>query len=889
MPSTTIRVGPEEPKPTHHLRVVGGGKDIGIILCDGSGRPDPYQISRDRLATMSLKISQGNAKYSDSELPFSPMPQDNWIGGRGNETYEDDVTAFFDSRNMNTMFAGKAFLAGQMGIAKGNRNIQYNIGGSVAWQPLLAGDRHYLAVKFQADANYTADKYSMLLKRVGDPGTCTMRLREDTTGNPGTVLVTKTLTAAQVDDILGIWQYFGSVAQALTLNDYYWLEIYGVATDSDLNHWKVAVDVAPPTSTTKESSDGSSWTGSGIDLYWQIKDADDLPDRAWQFAYRGAEYIMLDYDDAVPVCYIVGDRGAADPNGGNMNQLIDATKSWTVDEHVGKVVKITTGPGSSEAQPWRVITGNDTGYLSISPNWKITHTTDTEYVICGGDKVVKVWAATLCTGDIFDVQVVDDRVYLARGASTNMWRIRAYNNAGAWTELGVADGTNKADRLGVVNHRETGLTKRQIWRGLNDTVQVSRGDVPAWGTDVTFGAGIDVGDKEDLIQNLVEYVDPDYGNKILWVLKKGSIWAIKLDIPDMVQLPEMKNVLSDNNSLVAIVHDTYLYFTLLTGGLERFYSEILDDIGPNRGRGLPAGRLGPISDLMGYPGKFYASVNAGTGFSSILGYDGSWHDKYRADEAGQPILSLGFQVVPGATLDRLWFVEGSTIKWIPFPSETIYPYNDATYPYTHEGVLVLSRMHAGMVDLLKLFDSLSVFADELEEGVCWIEADYKVDSETAVWTPFTNSFYESPSHERNLVSLGDECITGKYLMLRLRLQTSNNLKTPIVRATLVDSVSRIKTKFGYVCQVLFETHPKDLNSRPDDYYEDGLAKIDDFDELADTLTILELSANTRIFDGLRVFCEAPALRPIYQSSSEGKEGFIGTLPITQVLRAEESE
>lgn len=892
MPSESVRVSPDEPNPTHHLRLRGGDYDIPLITCEPDGTPSPLAIQRDRLVSTSLKITEGNPKHSDFELPFTPMSQEDFSGGRGNERFEDDVTRFLDSRNLNTMHDGKVFLAGQQHLTKGYRNIQYNIQGSVSWQSLLpSGDRRYLAVKFTADATYTLDKIGLLLKKHGTPGTFTVRLRQDSAGNPGTVLATKTLTAASVDDVLGIWQFFGSVAQALTSAADYWLEVYGDSSDNDQNHWKIAVDANPAAGTTKESSNGSTWTASGVNLYWQVRDADDFPDRVFMFEYRGGAYLIFDYDDADPKLFLLGDRGVADSNSGNLSLLNDATKSWTIDEHVGRVVWIIKGPGALEAQPWRVI--NDTGstFLGVSPAWKITHTTDTEYVILGGDTWIEV-TGVIGTDAIYDVLKVDGEFWLSRGESVKIRRCRQYNNAGTFTSQGLdTTGNIYADRLEIVHHNETSIGKRQLWRALNDTVQVSRADIPAWAADPSFGTGIAVGDVEDKIQTLIEYVDPVYGNKILWVLKKGSWWAVKNDIPDMIPLKEMRTVASDNNSRAALVHNLFLYGTMLKG-IERFYNDVLDDVGPNQDRGFPALRQGPIYDMIGYPGRLFACVNAGTtGYSSVhANYGGGWHELYRSDELGQPITRLFIQVIPGeSNPDRLYFVEGNQVKWLPLPSETVDPTDDSNYPYTHEGVLVMSRQYAGMQDITKLNDSLKVMADNLEEDVTWIEADYKVDDENAAWTPFTEFFVTSPNQEINFVESGNPSVTGKFVMVRLRFQTSDQYKSPHMRATLTNTLSRIPTKFGYVATVRLSTQPKDLLGNPDDYYEDGLQKILDLDALAETLIVLEMTSVLKLFDEQRVVIDAPTLRP-YKNSQTGQiEGYIGTLPITQVYRAETGE
>ena len=884
-----VIVSPDAPRPTHHLRLVGGGKDIGLILCNPDGKPNPYAINRDRLQSTSLKISQGDAEYSDYELPFTPVAQQTWSGGRALESLDDDITRFFDSYNLNTMFSGKAFLGPLVHVGKGNRELSMNWPGSVSWQAML-GSRRILAAKFTPANSYTAQKISVLLKKKGTPADLKVEIwSHDSVNDQPSAKLDGFVFSASTVDVVGKTRT-GSLplTVSLTGGTAYWLYIEADAGDGTDDHWLIGVDANSSPPATKESSDGVSWIWSGVDLYYLIRDNDETtPDRVFFFTYKGGLYCITDIDGSGPKLWLNGDRGVADANTGNLTRLNDGSKSWAVNEWAGCVVLITAGPGSLEERPWRTIISNDATYLVVDEPWKVEHTTATEYVILGADKWQQL--GSIGTDSVYDVLVVDDRFYLARGSANFIMRVRFYNNAGAWTMETQAESVNSnyADRLALVHHNDTTIGKRQIWRALNDNVEISRGDVPAWGTDITFGAAIQVGDKEDKIQRLIEYVNPSNNQKILWVMKKGSVWAVSDDIPDMIQLKEMRTVTSENNSRAALVHNLYLYFSLLQG-LERFYENVVDDIGPNRDRGFPPERQGSFYMLEGYPGRFFGAYNAGSdGYSAVLANNGAgWHEYYRSDERGQDIKGLAIQVVPGSNMDRLWFIEGNTFRWLGLPSETLDPLEDPNFEYTWEGYLVTPRIYVRMTDITKLYDSLKIMADNLQEDVCWIEADYLVDDEGAEWTPLPNTFTQSPSQEINLVERGKQSVTGKFLMLRLRFISTDKTKTPELNAYVLNIVSRIPTKFGYVATVRLDARPRDLNGEPDAYHENGLDKIADLDELADSLQVLEMSSTLKLFHGKRVFIDAPTLRPLYESG-EG-EGYIGILPITQVGDAEEA-
>lgn len=889
-------VGPDVPNPTHHARLVGGGKDIGLILVDDAGKRNPYAMGRSRLQTAALKTAQGATKYSDFQPPFAPMPQETWAGGRAQETYEDDVTRYLDSKSLQTLFSDKTFLAGQPQFSKGYRDMNYYVPGDVTFQPLLpSGDRHYLEVAFTPDSTYTADELAMLLRAVGTPADLTIDLMSDSAGDPNAVLKTVTISTSDVDDdVLSRWVFKTiSSGQSVSSGTVYHLRVTPDSGDGDTDHWEIAVDASAGAGNTQESSDNSTWTTSGVDLYFQIRDADDPADRVFMFRYKGAIYCLLDYDDANPVLYCMGYRGAADSNTGVLSRLVDGAASWDVDEHVGKVAYIDDGPGSLEAQPWRIITGNDASYLEVSPDWKVEHTNSTEYVILGGDEWIEV-TGVLGTDHIYDVEVVDGIVYLARGDAALIRSFKLYDNAGTWDSDTDEDAAAYADLLKVVHHNDTTIGKRQMWRAVRSDGEVSRADLPGWGGDFSFGTGIVVGDLYDRMVNLDEYVDPALGDKIPWVFKKGSVWAVKDDIPDLIPLKEMAAVASDNNASATLVHNLFLYWTMFHGGLERFYQDLVTDMGPNRDRGLPELRQGPITDLIGYPGVFFASVNGeGSGYSSILGNNGgdNWHEQYRSDELGKEIKAIFIEVVPGRTHpDRLWFYEGHMLKYLPLPSETILPIEDGNYPFNHEGYIVSSRMYAGLQDTQKLFDSIKLMADNLSSDEVWIEVDYKVDDEANDWTPLPTAFTVSPSEEVNFVTKGQDAVTGKWVQIRMRFYTTDASVSPELRTSLVNTVSRVKTQYGYVMQALIETHPKDLHNRPEDvYYEDGLLKIEDLDWLADQVAVMELSHVLSVFDGLRVFIDGAELSPIWWSDGENLEGYVATIPISQVYRGETVE
>lgn len=163
------------------------------------------------------------------------------------------------------------------------------------------------------------------------------------------------------------------------------------------------------------------------------------------------------------------------------------------------------------------------------------------------------------------------------------------------------------------------------------------------------------------ITNLVGYGEPER----LFVLTDGGIYKESDGYYRKLPLDEFSAVRDDRNGRHALVHDVYLWTTLLNS-LERYYRSNLDDKGPTRDEGMPDGRQGPISGLAGYPPRFYVSIDAGTdGYSSIMAYNGlGYHELYRAPK-GERIRNLFIQALPGDEPDRLWFGQGADLLWLP--------------------------------------------------------------------------------------------------------------------------------------------------------------------------------------------------------------------------------
>jgi hypothetical protein len=864
-----IVVGPRERNQTHHVRLEDESKRaLGLVLCDGEGKADIRGISIGSTPPTALKTAQGNTKYADFEPPWTPIPQDDFSGGRGQRDIETDMTRYLDGFRANTVYGNKWFLGPQEKLSTGYRPMWFKHPGSVKWVALIPGARRYLAVSWSPTSSVTIVYTQILLRRRGTPGLFTVELCDNDAGKPGTVLKTKTLAASAVIDILSEWQHCYMGNQAVTSGTTYWIKVYGAATDDDQDHWEVACEAAAGTS--KESSDGTTWTASAVDLYYKVAPTDSPYWRVYFYDYRRSKYAVTRPDDGT-ACQLWrnGYHGAADPNTGNLTKLIDATASWPTNGLVGGVVLIVAGKGSDEDTPWRKITANSGTDATMDSAWLIEHDTTTEYAILGLDVWLELTGHGFSTNPVTDVLVNNGVVYFAMGDAANIRRHREWISAGVWYDSTAAewadDGTNKAFLMRAVNDTTAGV---KIWKGNNieatNGVSVHKADSVAWGTNLSFTVHKSIGDGFAKITGLEEYGEPED----LWVFLENAFFEMVNDIPNPVPLREMQNVASQNNGRAHTVQSLYLFFTLQVT-MERYYQGTLDEFGPDLDEGLPAGRQGPISFLISYPGRIFGGLDAGsTGYSQILCWNETgWCELYRSI-LGRRIRAGSFQTIPGNTPDRLWFAAGKDIYSLPFPSETLDPTQDSNYRFTHEGAVAMSWASAGLSDVWKLYKSVKLITKGLDESQNIIgHVDYRTDQEEsdADWKEATEEYTESPVQEVLLrPKLG---VNGKRLGVRIRVETGNNALSPQIKGVLIDALTRVPVKRNF--NLTFRLGKNNLLGQPDVSLEEGYLLLDEW-----ALNGMALSMDTfsPIFQGELVFIDPASMVPLLHSAkTEGKQ------------------
>ena len=761
MPSI-IRVDPKRPNNTHDIRLSDGIESWGITLADGIRS---FQESPSSPSTMA--ITSGGTRYGDFEAGFSHIDQRDWTAGRGYAYLVDEKAGFFDSMNMWTLDTGKAYLAPQWKYAKGLRNTDEHLPGSVKWIKLL-GSELYLSTSFSASASYNADKAYMWIRRRGNPGTLTFTLRSDDSGSPGTVLQTVTRTITNITDTVSVFDVFDwSSTQALTASTTYWVCLQGSGNAS--SHWQVGVDTS--TSSAKSSADGSTWTAASYKLYYRVVDT-DTNRRFWLFKLESAWYAVDSRaDNSASKLYINGARGTATTAAAD--SLTDTNASLgTTSKYVGARIAIISGTGTGQD---RQISSHTNTIVTVSANWSVTPDNTSRYVIYDTSYWTEITSTGL--GKVTSRPAVCGKIaYFPQGEGTN---IRRMQNS-ATSHQFADDGTNKASYIYLFY--STADKKAQVWRANNSsTVSISRSDTKAWGDALAFGTAIEVGSADFQITNLYDH------NNQLHVFKEDSIWLEGSDSVVRMNLA-MNSAPSAFNGQAVVSKDLQLYFSFLHS-CEYLFNGNVGDFGPDSDEGIPSTRKGAIAAFDANISYTFAGIDAITGTSSVMVWNGiGWHEIFRAPQPNMRVREVRYQSADNG-YPKLWIDCGGELIYINFPQYTSQPIRDAYQTYQHEGTIVSSVIDAGFIDLPKFYKELSLTTEKMATGMeIGVDIQFDDDVNTDNWIPLM-SVLKSPK------GVCDINIGGKYkLRYRLRVNTNNKYATPVILCPIVKCFARTPVK-----------------------------------------------------------------------------------------------
>jgi len=873
--------------PTHHIKLTDTtGVEVGLILSDRSGQHDPTAIAEASNPRTALQISQGNNGYDDMLAPYSPIVQSSWLGGRGQEDYERDSSKYWDANRLDTI-RGNLILGPKETYTTGYFST-YTSGGSVSADYLLYESA---SVKFGA-SKYTVGGSIItprsirfrLKKATGAtyPFTLTAYIYADSVGSPG---IPDVLTVASDPRVIETNSLTSSYANfdfvipptPLTATATYWIAI-GVSSGGKVNVEKYTTD---PSSYDIFKKTTGAWSSDVADDTLNYTLLTNGTGYAHFFDYKGQLYAATCPEDqgAAGGLFMNGYRGMAKTPFTNKYVLKGNGLNLTGIDLTGKILKITAGPGSKEEFPYRVIASNTTtgsdDTITVTQAWKTTFTAATEWVVLGCD----TWQAITGTNDpdypITSVLVTDDFVYLAQGDSDYISRYRAYITGGAWTSEFADDSTNKAELLAFY---QTTSGARKIVRAVFPN-SISEATAPtSWG-NLSFGTAIKCGSSNSRITGLTIFGTPS----VPYVFKEDGFGYISSGIYSAIPLSEMENVANIFNGKASIRHDIYLYFSLLkNGSLERYYNNRIDDMGPSTDAGLPPERQGPIVSLIGYPGRFYAAVDAGDDtdhYSSVLCWNQTgWCEIYRAP-GGKRIRKIWIQDIPTKQYQRLWISEEEDLVWIYV---AINPLKCDEYQFTTSGSIISSWKSAKFYDLKKFMYSEKLFSEKLS-ATKTVTLEYQTDNETDsdAWHS-AGTFDASPSEEVVLSALNN--VSGIKYRTKLTITTDSATVSPEIKSELLHTVVRQPVKHAWNLTFVIEDQQYDLNGESaQDSTKEVLDQLKTWASSQDTPCPLKLDCVIPYYDGYYVFIEPASIKPLKVIPSDLNPNKINKMVCSMVL------
>lgn len=929
----TIRSAPTEKKITHHVKLSNGGTELGLILCDGRGNPSTQGIRQGKMPNRSLQISQGDPDYSDMELPYTPITQKDWSGGRGNKYFEQDKSRYADGQNTDAskgevILGPKATVlelsapldditnsqdeSGRFPNPYGSYTIliesmfQYiikvywssrfqwtsanNLGSIKIWLAKTNKVKFVIIKHHTIDLSTEAKRDSFNSALLGNfPAGTNLSTYDPTYEDCEVVYVSGEYSITSSDSLT---EYSFEIPVNMDLNEYYMLSVISLKPitypkltvfDIDpifgLNSVSSGLDIRGIYGNFKLSSMGFGpieqtlylQTTSGLgSLAYELSPTPTTPGSAHFFTIRNTKFVVTSPSDgSAPKLYMEGYHGYAWDDN---NGALEKLFSKNIgSEAVGANVKIVGGPGSTELIRWREIESVTTG---ASGYVTVDSAWNIEHTTSTEFAIFGTGQWTEITGHgltaaVTDVIVVNDIVYFAQGEDVAIRRMTFYNNSGVWTPKYWTE-TAKASYLALIQNEEG---TQKIWRALSSASTVSSSAVVAWAdaADIlTFGTAITCGNTMYRINGLVAYGTP----RIPYVLKQDGFGAISNDIYDQVPLAEFAAVADDNNGRANLQRGVYLFLSMLNG-LERYYEGRLDDIGPNRDEGFPNNRNGRISSLLAYPGRMYASIDHPTGYSSVMLYnDIGWHEIYRSS-LGARIYAIDVQVIDGDKCDRIWIAQEGSITYFPV---AIDPRKQSDYTYSSTGSIETSWINGNFAEIKKFYSSIMVFSENLVAGEQYIRISYKVDDDNNDWTEIDENVDESPSQE---VAFPNHAVYGKRIKLKFTLYTADNLKTPRIKGITIKPVTRLPLKKSWSMTFRIDDSLFDMQSvrSENDAYE-LMAQIESWADSDTTPTPLLMNVPHLLFNNKYVFVEPESLRPIEWVTDDNRKKMVAIGQLT---------
>ena len=865
-----VRVTPDTYGNTYEFSLTGldqNGNEttIGLRPIDNRGKHSIHAVRYSGYPTGTLRGESGEGEFSLKRKPYGEFSRRDWSGGIGELSGLTDAKKYWMGKRAwsvvpeRMMLSPKLFRAdiGTPARVGNEPNINY----PVTYQSIDSGTRFAWKVTTTADSSGID-----VLIRTLVPTVLMVNIRSDSSGEPGANISSTIIN----DVVLGSNRYQIDIDIATGT---FWIEIYGSTA------WEIGT-AAQTQYNTLVSTDGTTWEDLGYYAPVFFMMSTTGADEWIFFNYRWGTYAISGQK-----LYINGDRGACDSNSGNLNTLVDATKSWTTDQWKGAIVKVNQG-----AYGWRKIIGNAATTLTVDRPFTTAHSaTSTWYVILGASKWTEITGHGF-TADAIDAETVrEEVVYFALGPDQQMRRMREYNNGGTWTRdfdedtVDTQGGTvlPGANYLCSAFDQIDGPVLYKVVNGSSvEPGFISKAPAVSWGTDLTWGTEIKVGsDNWEDLSGICEY-----DGKIV-VTAMDSVWMVDNGYAEKVSI-DMQNQWTGFTGRRPAVMPPYLVFPF-GNRVQRLYQSIVESFGPERDSSLPKRYDGQVMDNLSLVGGLvickdggkpdvYASDAEGGAF---LNRDGGWHP-LAFTGLGSSMRALWYQRREDE-MDMMWFGDHNGLWYMYVPRGWDYtkdPMYEQATRLEEDGWFITGWFDTGQLLPQKWWDFITVFADNLSDAngrkvrVYYQTSDgieYEVENLAANWT-FAE---EITSGFNNTITLNVQGRRIRFLVLLM----GDGDSTPVLHGYTCNYVSKDDDAESWQMAVSIKDFAYDKAGTPDEITT-VKEKADLINFWARTVRPLTMNCEWPLWDDREVQILRPGLVPL-EAEPEGRENMYASMTI----------
>jgi len=396
--------------------------------------------------------------------------------------------------------------------------------------------------------------------------------------------------------------------------------------------------------------------------------------------------------------------------------------------------------------------------------------------------------------------VVNETIYFAQGAGTNIRRVTFDPTASPPAHSGAYDGANKADFLIVSVDSANDV---QVYIGNKDAATVQRATPVAWGTNLTLGSAILVGESDQQITGMYLH------DGSLYAWKPDGRYLIAPDDTVTKQMGDIGFIKSDNNGEASLSHGLYSYFSWGGYAIQRLYDSAgnydLTNIGPDREDGLPDDRRGKCVRMIGIPPGILAAIQSDE-YSSVLVLPDNaygWHEIFRGWASGEKIEDMFWQ---DSYRPRLWISIGGELVYQDWPRETFNPLKDSGRTFYPEAQLISSTIDMGVSRLPKLIKEISAAVENLS-GYVEAHLDYQINEDVGSDDWICAGSYQVKPFDDVPINQGEVY----QIRFRLRLTTRDESTPPIVNATVLEGFARTPIKYQWNMRLKISSTQRDLS------------------------------------------------------------------------------